>query len=223
MEQFYPARTSNPGRDWESTYILLRDGRILAYTEKCGSKSIRAHIKPIVETANIGAPTALKLREEGAKVLLFVRDPLDRLVSAWTFFQKQKMPFEKWLNIALTKPDRHWRPQVEAHTWNGEFIPNRLYPLDLLTNYWGNLFQGAHPMRPLNQTEHKDWAHYVNQLSRDTIERVIERYVQDIDLYARVVELADTAGLDPAAARLGGSTPSTSTNSQLAKTDELRP
>ena len=199
QEPFYPSRTFNPGRDWESTYIWLNDGRILAYTEKCASKSIRAHIKPIVQTNNIGAPKALAERKMGHDCILFVRDPLDRLVSAWTFFQKQKMPFEKWLRIALTKVDRHWRPQVEAHTWDGNFIPNKLYPLDLMTNYWENLFPGARPMKVLNKTEHKSWATYVNQLPLDVVEQVVERYADDIDLYARVVELADTAGLDPAA------------------------
>lgn len=182
-------------------YIWDQKNRMITgYSLKAGSTTIMKSLG--VPRAHIGQFEALKHAERGLKVRLFVRHPLDRLVSAWKFFttvgtsyikaildrdpkahnrlMARDCGFEEWADIALKWYNPHWYPQTEYHTTKeGLFVPTDVYELSYLSK------------TKMNSTRHEPWEFYYegNPELRAKIE---DMYINDIVLY----ELAKEAGED---------------------------
>jgi hypothetical protein len=124
--------------------------RVWGVTHKCGSTSMmQALPQPRMYT---------ELRK-GDHVRLIVRDPRDRLVSAWRWFSRNssngqfpsisesapadhafltdnKTEFGPWVETALRHWNSHWAPQTDIHRRWREF---HLIPIqDLHTLGWGH-------------------------------------------------------------------------------------
>ncbi len=122
-----------------------------------------------------------------------VRHPLDRIVSAWSFFcnaptdQEIKgqhdvtslgyywgMPFALFLDLCLEKHSKnaHTRAQVE---FAGPHHIDVLCPLERLQEAWEvlrGLFQYLHPLTVSHQSQRTNWQTYYTPSQRNRAEQV---------------------------------------------------
>ena len=109
----------------------------VALIQKCASSSIRDAVK-----ADYGA---IQLDEviHVPRRLCWVRDPIDRLVSAFSYFHYTPyLPasitgrWQTFVDYTLTHDDPHWTPQVDLLTHDGVLLPNEVYWLKDLQATW---------------------------------------------------------------------------------------
>lgn len=188
-----------PTRKWCSNYMVLDDDTIIAWTEKCGSSTLRRTLSPHVRIKNLGAPKVLQMREENDKlqVILVVREPMARLLSCWNFFMttqgelpvpiKKPLTFIEFLEHVVDRRhynNYHWIPQTQRHTHNGEWVPTRLVPLEHLSEFLvtelgfepklQNVYGGKVSLEDFD-------------IPADLMEKVRERYAEDFKLYEAAV------------------------------------
>lgn len=136
--------------------------------------------------------------EEGLEYRWMVcRHPLDRLVSAFTFFCTGKyegyitmgvckgMPWVDFLRVVLNNPygDKHFRPQFIAA---GPHKIDKLCRLENLAEEWEVLqkrFSGLFSLKWLQKTEHEPWPTYYTTKQRVLAEAV---YSRDMTLYESI-------------------------------------
>lgn len=179
---------------------------MVGYSRKAGSQLICGFFATIErrEIAIFRKPLeALRLRAE-KPLWLIVRQPLERLVSAWHYFtgpygslERRRRefrgdsalvsrlihpsPFEDWYEDSRKLMNRHWQDQKSLHTVNGVFLPTHLLPLEALE------FLGRK-----NATEH---THYLDYYTREFRQRVEEDYAQDMVLHEQA--MTDWDGTQP--------------------------
>ncbi len=145
--------------------------------------------------------------EEGPEYRWMVcRHPLDRLVSAFTFFCTGQyeghvgmgvcrgMPWVDFLRVVLNNPygDKHFRPQFIAA---GPHRIDKLCRLEHLVEEWEVLrkqFTGLFPLKWLQKTEHASWKEYYTAKQRVLAEAV---YTGDMTLYESAVDDVNRSGL----------------------------
>lgn len=160
-------------------------------TYKCASTSM---IEALPQPRNY---TGLRA---GDHVRIIVRDPRDRLVSAWKWFttahtsyikpileasptdheylMDNMSPFKEWLRTALRHWNPHWAPQTEIHKRWREF---ELIPIsELHTLGWGH-----------KKKTRKDnlWAEYFDEA---TLALVNEVYSEDLEMWEVIKNGTDT-------------------------------
>jgi hypothetical protein len=130
---------------------------------------------------------------KGDHVRIIVRDPRDRLLSAWRWFTKHhncyikpilekdkeahefilnsKAPFRQWAETALQHWNPHWAPQSEIHPRWREF---HLLTLDTLPEGWG------HREKTRSAAEREQWREYYDV---DLLELVNTIYSEDIEMW----------------------------------------
>lgn len=90
----------------------------------------------------------------------WIRNPLERLVSAYSFFyylneqngNKEKVAqkehtqsWEAFVDHFLSTPDIHWNSQKEMLSLNGEYIPTVSHRFEDIMKLWGNYIPGLLP------------------------------------------------------------------------------
>lgn len=90
------------------------------------------------------------LRESGVQFVLWHRDPLDRLVSAYKMMGADK-PVD-FAERVLTQQNKHWDTQEEIHSIDGLFIPTIVHPYEGLKQTWKSEFPGF-PLGHLHKSE----------------------------------------------------------------------
>lgn len=181
---YYESTPLLPKQHVREKYYVQLDGSIIATTSKAGCTSVK-----------LATPGGIQMRipiEEAAKrrnkveILLYIRHPLDRLVSAWKYFTgSMLMPctyatvedrvalnsepsFDRWARIAMRYNDEHWTSQVDYHTLDGLFVPNRVLPLEKMG---GEIH---------NRTSHAGWLTYYTDWLEEELR---ERYRKDLVLW----------------------------------------
>lgn len=169
--------------------------KVICKTCKVASTFIRAHV---TEWPVITPDDALLHSQEGHRAILFVRDPLDRLISGYEFFRRgniaagfvrhepdrvaltsKETALEEWFELTKKWPNEHWSPQVELHTRDGYFIPNEIYPVDALKQYGAPIRNGS-PGR-----QETDWYFKDRPEFRATLE---EYFAKDLEVYQKALE-----------------------------------
>ena len=168
---------------------------VFAYSYKVGSTSL---IKKYVAKGYGGFANQRDLNLKDI-ITLYVRHPLDRLVSAWKWFTEyhnsylkeilaaspedhetilaRNTKFEPWLDAALKYENLHWYGQKEYHTnEKGVFVPNNVFPLEAMSG------------ERLKKTVHKEWRTYYSDDLRSRMEKL---YADDLTLYNSVKEKKD--------------------------------
>ena len=179
------------GSDSRKYIRLNQSENVWGLTYKCGSTSMLKALQ--------GDRAYTDLRP-GDHVRILVRDPRDRLVSAWAWFTKrtnsyfpelvekhpfdhdflldEKSPFKEWVLTALRHWNPHWVPQTEIHPRWREFELIRL--TDIHTLGWGH----EKKTRPSNA-----WEQYYDE---DLLELVDEIYAEDLEMWKEVEDGIDT-------------------------------
>jgi len=84
--------------------------------------------------------------------VFFIREPMARLRSAYSFFIKLRnggerydsLPYSvlnswpEFVDHVLTNSDEHWNPQVPQVTYKGEFTPNKVFRFEDVKKWWPN-------------------------------------------------------------------------------------
>lgn len=131
--------------------------------QKCANTSIRS----AVMMSNIGVEIQNKDAFDYDKRVAFVRDPLERLDSAFSHFwfissvgsSFDDMPvehlyvegrglqgdYEAFIDYILGNENCHWIPQVDILSYEGVFVPNIIYKLSNIKDVWENYFTGYLP------------------------------------------------------------------------------
>lgn len=200
---------SVPRHEARSQYVWLPEQkRIHAYSLKVGSGTLLTSLPQ--PRNHMCQPEVHSAGTKGLPVHMYVRHPLDRMVSAWSWFtQKQtsyikpildmspgdhkvlmdrKTPFDVWVNAALRHYNPHWYPQVEYHsTREGELVPSVIKTLDCIG-----------PTK-MHETKHAPWedVYEGHEALKDYLEDI---YYNDIALY----NLAKEAGENGFNTRAGG-------------------
>lgn len=133
------------------------------------------HALPGKAVIHKGTGPMRDLVEHGFMVAAIIRDPLDRLLSAWRFFDKTTqgpsrfegirvsdgVTFEDFCEQVLTHPlhrlDKHFQPQSLLLSDDQGLVPNRLLRFERLSEEWDDLREDTTlPLPPLphrNQTD----------------------------------------------------------------------
>ena len=176
----------------QSKYCRAKGGTdIWGLTYKCGSTSLLQHL---------GREKRYVIPEPGDHVRIVVRDPRDRLVSAWKWFTTGHKSYIKhildqsqedhdkllrkttmladWVPVAFKYWDPHWAPQTEIHTRWREF---EIIPISELHRY-----VDGHEKRT---REDNSWEQYYDPA---TLARVEDYYKEDMAMWQEVTNGADT-------------------------------
>jgi len=118
----------------------------------------------------------------------FIREPLNKLISVFSFFKYQNeeanhgghiipidatRTWESCIDYVLDHDDPHWNPQVKALTYNGQYVPTVTHRLEDINKVWGNYYKGLIPW--VNATAHYD----VDETYR--INDIHDKYAADFD------------------------------------------
>ena len=116
-------------------------------------------VLPKVASQSIGEYSRERLTQLTAREVFdiprrvaWVRDPMDRLQSAYTFFREMtkngpcgrdgfitKAHTKDWstfVDLTLETPDAHWHPQVELLTFGDRFIPTEVHRFENIQKTW---------------------------------------------------------------------------------------
>lgn len=197
MSNLYPTNDS---------YILIPNRRVIAYSAKAGSTSIG---RALSQYRKMPQAQAMDWRKRGLPVVLFMRHPYERLVSAWWMFStgarghSRRFPtaFEDFVRKALHgKPDKeayHWAPQTDYHTYNGTFLPTEVYPFDRISTLWPFLGTNTRIQQLNAGRDRPSWKPLVNALPEDLQLGLTNYYSADMIHYnGSVAELADASDLE---------------------------
>lgn len=164
-------------------FLCRDDGPAIARIPKCGSTSITAALAP--SPTELAPEAAIK---KDVRVL-FMRDPMERLASLFSFFhwhRKLRMhprlelakaeTYEAMVDIALVSDDPHVVPQWDQVTTEaGVFVPNRVHKLSEIDQHWLDYYEGFIP--------HENHAQRVPVDQNYRRDEVAERYAKDIELW----------------------------------------
>lgn len=176
-------------------YQTSHDGkRLICKTCKVASTFIREHTHGWPQTT---PEDAVKHAQEGKRAILFVREPLDRFISAFEYFRKGNITsgfirddrdrvkviskdteIEEWFELIKKWPNEHWTPQTDLHTHDGFFVPNEMYPVESLRNV-------ATPVNRSPGRHETEW--YFKD--RPEFKALLEdHFYKDVNLYNKVLE-----------------------------------
>lgn len=132
-------------------FLSHKNGPLIARIPKNASQTIGMALAPSQQVTNEDA------LERDIRVM-FIRDPFDRLASAYSFFSwlrsrntriEPEVPvfktYEQFIDWALDSDDSHVTSQVDCVTVNGVFVPNRIHWLKDIVEVWNDYYPGLIP------------------------------------------------------------------------------
>jgi hypothetical protein len=182
--------------------ILEKEDKALILLPKCASQYVRT-IKNIRKTWKIHQPSdkyhALELKDKGKEIAVLIRHPLDRIVSAYSYFNTHKTgqnyvlrnklnfvkePFPAYVYHLCTTADdqldKHFRSQYSHVTFANNLIPNIIIKWDF-SSLQSFLELDCIPNNKYNKSDRReDWEWYYT----DTLQQAAyDRYYADIILW----------------------------------------
>ncbi len=138
----------------------------VALLPKCGSSSIGAAFhKPYIENKSTEEILDASIR------LAWVRQPWARWTSIFSFFhymweihsygksdhksQVNAETYEGFVDHTFATDDRHWMPQTELLTFEGEFVPTQVHRFETIMETWPLYMPGHLPW--LRASSHKEF------------------------------------------------------------------
>ena len=177
-----------------SSYFDLGD-KIIGYTPKSATTSIHRSLRTLAKP-KISQQMVVK-RRETVPVIVFVRHPLDRLVSAHAFFTRADrvnpgIPenFSDFVDFLLKKvrnrQDEHWIPQTDYHTYHKQYLPTVHYPLEHINEIWPTISRSK--LERLNANKDRpEWEPLFDSLSNEQQAGLLAYYADDIRVYEKAL------------------------------------
>ncbi len=170
------------------TVVYWRVGdKILATTQRVASASMAEALGPAgtrPEVKRISQSDAFLLRQaEGFEIIMWIREPLDRLACAYPIWRSGKYGSLSPTAFAA-KVQRggnvHFDPQVSLHWISGiGFLPTRLYAYADMAETWGHEF-GKYPLPWIGeQPQRMKTEEFISQLSDEAKNNMDMLYARD--------------------------------------------
>lgn len=163
-----------------SYYFFRNHHCILATTLRAASSSMHLTVS---RRPTISQQDVLGLRDT-VPVLVWHRDPLERLACAAAIFQECQT-FAQFAENAINKYNAHWSPQTDVHTWKGVYLPTVVLPFEKLGETWPDLFPD-HPLPHTKNFARKSWDELVQTITTPLLERILAHYEEDLKLYRKI-------------------------------------
>jgi hypothetical protein len=130
-----------------------------------------------------------QLKRGGARVLMWIRDPLDRIACAYPIFGKRPEnpdgDVNDYAEMILSQSNPHWSPQTSLHRMAGHgLLPTHIYPFESLTDSWP-MELGKFPLQHIGaQPDRMTWAELSDPMSASWILKIINHWQSDMVMHA---------------------------------------
>ena len=172
-------------------YYFVKDhNKIVCSTLRAGSVSMRDSLdvlSPNSKVITLSKEQVLEKRQEGTHVLMWIRDPFERITSAYKLF-KDAMTVEEFADEMLRADNLHWMPQIEIHSYNGIFLPSRVYPFDRVAETWKEELPNYALQWNNKSKDTMEFGHFKAELSKEKFKRIFLRWHTDYKLYSAVMQ-----------------------------------
>jgi len=158
--------------------------KVVCTTQRTASVSMVESLGPSHEgskTRKISMTEAFVLKRQGWKILIWVRDPLERLACAYYIFGRN-CDFQDFLERAMSETNPHWSPAEELHTYNYEFLPTDVYLFENLEKTWAKELPGYDLIHIGANPERKTWNELAVSLDDEFMHIVLDRWSKDFGL-----------------------------------------
>jgi len=196
---FIPARhRAVPARPTEAVVAhFFNLDKAVALVQRAGSTSMsrlgqpknrfeggpRSGIRSMPHARKLITPE--KAKELGIPIIMWIRDPFERLASTHALVNKS---FDNFWEHMLANDNVHWMPQTKLHTIvNDEFVPTKVYLFEDLAVTWAKEFPELPKLGVLNKKPHDAWAELSADMDPAIIERLREYYADDFALRKELV------------------------------------
>lgn len=156
---------------------------ILGVVNKCAGNSLVTKCREIEGGLHPLRPEEVLKQRTDRPVRLYMREPIDRLESAYCFFREQYRKrqrsheehlqfedFSEFVDAIMTIWDPHWAPVVQHHTYKRVFLPTDVRRFEDIGEFLGPIHNNKSPREPVPWTE-------------DVLGRVYVRWAEDFALY----------------------------------------
>ena len=165
---------------------------IVCTTQRAASASMAESLAPAsMRSEVIGKNRVLRLKGEGAKVLLWIRDPLERIACAYPIFGKNTITAavispNDYAEKILAQGNVHWSPQTDLHRMAGHgFLPTHIYPFESLMESWPMEIGYKYPLQHVGaQPSRMSWAELSDAMSASLILKIINHWQRDMVMHA---------------------------------------
>ncbi len=165
-------------------YFVPKHLRVVCTTQRVASVSMIESLAPMSsnDTREISPDRVLAYRKCDMDVLLWVRDPLDRLACAYDVFGKRFATVAEFIEHTLTNENPHWSPQDKLHTFNGVFLPTRVFRFEELAETWAK-YLPDYPLIHIGANPNRlQWTDLSKEISRELRIRILDHWKNDFDL-----------------------------------------
>ena len=177
--------------DFEQPGIHAGENTVPSYfyvNEMVACTTLRAASVSMAESLGyentISQAAAYAHKLDGKDVVMWVREPFDRLASVYTKMGESDFP--EFVDYILEHDNPHWLPQTQIHTYRRKPLPNWWIPFEILRNSWDIIF----PLNPLplrNQSPgRKQWPELCDQLNIRRLAQLHEYYEEDLKVYGAI-------------------------------------
>ena len=147
---------------------------VFVHIPKNGGHSIRAAIRSFdpgsreVGQWHWGATACKLFAPHDYEWFASVRNPWDRMVSAWAFTTGRRVGFDEFMDSHLRPPYRN--PQTDwLRDTEGKRLVYTVCRYETLAKDFAHVCPRAHPLTRLNQSEHEPYQHYYTSKTRETV------------------------------------------------------
>lgn len=171
-------------------YAVPKQKKVVCTTQRAASASM---VESLASLSGGGTNRVLpaqvrRHKRAGWEVLLWIRDPLDRIACAYHVFGSQYLTVDEFIAGIIAMQNPHWSPQTRLHTFNGEFLPTKVYAFDDLTETWKKELP-AHPLIHIGANPDRiSWQELEDQMSDLSLERICEHWRDDLDMHKFALE-----------------------------------
>lgn len=164
------------------SYYYLRDKNlIIGTTMRAASSSMHTVLE---KKSTITQDRVVELRDT-AHVVIWLRDPFDRVASAYDIFKKNRS-FGEFIEHVCAVRNTHWLPQTTIHSYRGFFLPNKVISFNDLDTTWTALMGSSLPITKNKPRE--SFGLLSKSLNAHQNKLLLDYYHHDLDMYHELTE-----------------------------------
>ncbi len=163
--------------------------KVVCTTQRTASVSMVESLGPSHEgsqTRKISMTKAFALKRQGWKILIWIRNPFDRLACAYYIFGRN-CDFADFLERAMTETNPHWSPVTQLHTYDMEFLPTDVFLFENLEKTWAKELPGYSLIHIGANPDRKTWDELVKNTPNELLIRVLDFWDADLELRQKLL------------------------------------
>jgi hypothetical protein len=171
-------------------YYVPKRKVVVCTTQRAASASMAEGLAPAsMRSEVIGQNRVIRLKGEGAKVLLWIRDPLDRIACGHPIFSG-RLPnprsVDDYAQMILSETNPHWSPQTSLHrVARHGFLPTHIYPFESLKESWPLELGYKYPLPHVGkQPGRTTWGELEDEMDPKWVLKIISHWRNDMAMHA---------------------------------------